>query len=211
MDTTKANGPAQLNRWPMIVGVAGGSAGGKTTLAQAMADEAGSATATILELDRFYHPKALSPQERITNFDEPRAIDFELLSSVMGQLNQRGQATVPVYDFSSHDRVGQEPFKATRLIVVEGILALWDDEIRSAFNYRIYVDAPDALRLERRITRDVAQRGRQEEDVRAQWLQTVLPMHRQYVEPTRSHADQVVDGRSDLHQVARTLLHEFGL
>jgi len=191
---------------PMMIGVAGGSAGGKTTFAHALAEAAGKGTATILELDRFYLPKAVSPRERVTNFDEPHAIDFELLSSVIEELRRSGQAAVPVYDYASHDRVGQESLQSTRLIVVEGILALWHQTIRSALHYRVYVEAPDDLRLQRRISRDVAQRGRLEDEVRMQWSQTVLPMHRQYVEPTKTHADHVVDGQSDLRQAARDLL-----
>ena len=205
----------ELNFEPMLVGVAGGSGGGKTTLAQALVEEAndvhGCETALILELDRFYRPKADAPHERVTNFDEPQALDFDLLSTTLANLISAGRVDIPIYDFARHDRIGSEMVASRPLIVVEGILALWHPATRSSLHYRVFVDAPEDLRLQRRIDRDVVHRGRRESEIRAQWNETVVPMHREYVEPTKVHADRIVDGQSNLQDVARSLLDTLDL
>lgn len=195
---------------PTLLGIAGGSGGGKTTLANAIAEEAdislGAGAATVIELDRFYKPRADAVEQCITNFDEPHALDFELFSHVLRELIEQGETSVPIYDFALHDRVGSEKIKGGPLIVIEGILTLWDINARSQLHYSVFVETPDEERLKRRVSRDRVHRGRQEKEILEQWSESVLPMHEKYVEPTKAYADRVVDGRSDIVVIAREVL-----
>ena len=187
----------------LIIGIAGGSASGKSTFARSLAKVAGRGQATILELDRFYHPLGPTADETQCNFDEPNAIDFGLVDSVVNHLVEQGQATTPIYDFATHTRTGYELLHAAPFIIVEGLLTLWHQPLRDALACKIFVQTPDQLRLERRRDRDVRERGRQANSVEKQWRDTVLPMHHNYVEPTKQHADQIVDGEGDLDHAAR--------
>jgi uridine kinase len=164
---------------------------------------AGVGAATILELDRFYLPKS---RRQSLSFDEPAALELSLAEAVVADLQLRGRADVPVYDFKIHDRVGSQPVTSSPLILVEGLFALWHAPLRDRFNLKIYVDAPHEERLARRVDRDAFERGRDAESVRRQWFESVLPMHDRFVEPTKCFADHIVDGCSDLERAARGIL-----
>ncbi|MGI9468129.1 MAG: uridine kinase [Rubripirellula sp.] len=189
----------------LLIGIAGGSAGGKTTLAKELIAAAGNDIA-ILELDRFYHSLGNTKDCHQANFDEPAALDFELLQTVLEQLRTHGTASVPKYDFATHNRIGYEPLKTAPLIIVEGILVLWNSNVRDLLDFRIYVDAPAELRYQRRMQRDMKERGRDAESIERQWNETVSPMHDKYVEPSREYADQLIDGTADLKNTAHELL-----
>jgi uridine kinase len=188
------------------IGIAGGSAGGKTSLARELVAAAGNKVA-ILELDRFYHSMGSTKDGHETNFDEPASLDFELLETVLEQLRTSGKASVPKYDFATHKRVGYEPFEAAPLIIIEGILVLWHRNVRDLLDFCVYVDAPTELRFERRMNRDMKERGRDAESIKQQWNETVRPMHDKYVEPSRQHADQLIDGTTNLKSTANELLN----
>ena len=192
-----------------MIGIAGGSASGKTTFARSVAKAAGSEQAIILELDRFYRPLRPDANEADFNFDEPSAIDFALVESVISQLLKNGYADAPVYDFATHDRKGYKPFFAAPLVIVEGLLALWHEPLRELLHFKLFVDAPDHVRFERRLDRDIRERGRGRESVERQWRTTVLPMHHCYVEPTKMHADRLVDGQGDLDQTALSVFGQY--
>ena len=189
----------------LLIGIAGGSAGGKTSLSKELIAAAGSNAAT-LELDRFYHSVGDAKDCRQANFDEPAALDFELLHQVLQQLRTHGTASVPKYDFASHKRIGYENLDAAPLIIVEGILVLWSRNVRDMLDFKIYVDAPAELRFQRRLKRDMKERGRDAASIEKQWNGTVRPMHEKYVEPSRQHADQVIDGTTNLKDTAQGLL-----
>ena len=148
--TNSSDSPASS----LLIGIAGGSAGGKTSLAKELVAAAGE-NASLLELDRFYHCLGNTKDCHQTNFDEPAALDFELLQKVLEQLRTHGTASVPKYDFTTHKRVGYEPLQAAPLIIVEGILVLSNRKVRDLLDFRLYVDAPAELRLQRRIKRDM--------------------------------------------------------
>ena len=190
----------------LLIGIAGGSAGGKTSLARELISAAGKQL-TILELDRFYHPLGKSKNSHLTNFDEPAALDFELLESVLEQLRANGTASVPNYDFATHDRVGYEHVHAAPVIIVEGILALWNKNVRDLLDFKVYVDAPTKTRFQRRMKRDMNERGRHADSIQRQWNDTVRPMHDKYVEPSRKHADTIIDGTSNLKTIAGELVN----
>ena len=192
-----------------MIGIAGGSACGKTTFARHLRKSAGEGHVTILELDRFYLPSSQRTSSHAANFDRPEALDLDLVESVVSELQQRGESNVPVYDFASHDRVGFEHIDASPVIIVEGILALWHAPLRRVLDSSFFVDTPHDDRLARRIERDGRERGRTPMSVRQQWFETVLPMHLQFVEPTKAYADHIVDGRDDLCRVAAIAVEQW--
>ena len=197
--------PSDQTTPALLIGIAGGSAGGKTSLARELTTAAGNKVA-ILQLDRFYHSLQDVENSHLTNFDEPAALDFELLETVLEQLRLNGTASVPKYDFATHTRIGHERLDAAPVVIVEGILTLWHAGVRDLLDFKIYVDAPEKLRFQRRIKRDISERGRDANSVERQWNDTVRPMHDKYVEPSRQHADQLIDGTGNLNNTAKELL-----
>lgn len=192
-----------------MIGIAGGSACGKSTFAHHLRKSAGEAHVTILELDRFYLPSSQRNSSQAANFDRPEALDLDLVESVVSELQQRGESNVPIYDFASHERIGFEIMNASPVIIVEGILALWHAPLRLKLESSFFVDTPHEDRLARRIERDGRERGRSPESVREQWFETVLPMHLKYVEPTKAYADHIVDGRDDLRSFAAIAVQQW--
>jgi uridine kinase len=176
----------------LVVGIAGGSASGKTTVARLVAQHLGRRCVLIAH-DRYYRGGA-GPD---TNFDHPDALDTDLLLSDLERLRSRQPTRLPVYDFARHDRAPSErwdPVEPRPVLVVEGILILAIPALRDAFDLRVFVEAPDDLRLARRIRRDVAHRGRTVHSVLDQYERTVRPMHEAFVAPSRVHADLLLDG-----------------
>ena len=176
-----------------LIGVAGGSGSGKTTICRFLADALEESV--ILSCDDYYHSQeTLSAKEReTTNYDHPSAIDFGLLHSHLQLLRQGDSVEVPRYCFASHTRKSEtQRLEATRAIFVEGILLFAEPNVRELFDLRIFVDADSNVRFDRRLYRDVEERGRTPKSVRLQWQETVEPMYRQHVAPTRSIAEITV-------------------
>ncbi|HBV64217.1 MAG TPA: uridine kinase [Rhodopirellula sp.] len=197
--------PSDSSASSLLIGIAGGSASGKTTLAKELIAASGNNVA-ILELDRFYHSLENTKDCDQANFDEPAAFDFKLLQTVLEQLRKHGTALVPIYDFATHSRIGYETLETAPVIIVEGILVLWNSNIRDLLDFRIHVDAPTELRFQRRMKRDMLDRARSAASIEQQWNETVRPMHDKYVEPSRQHADQLIDGTANLKCTANELL-----
>ncbi len=172
---------------PFVVGIAGGTASGKTTIAELVAAQVGAA---LLTHDRYYWDGAPD-----TNFDHPSALDTSRLVADLDLLRAGHAADVPIYDFAHHRRaqVG-ERIEPRRFLVVEGILVLAEPALRRRFDLCVFVEAAADLRLIRRVRRDMAARGRTAESVLEQYLATVRPMHDRYVEPSAEHAALVLDG-----------------
>lgn len=181
----------------VVVGIGGGTGAGKTTLAHQIAKQWAAQGVTILDLDSYYHDhKHLSFAERaLVNYDEPAAIDFELLREHLEALVRGSPILKPSYSFATHLREATaEATEAARILVVEGLLALWDTGLRELMALKLYVEADADLRFIRRLERDTRERGRAVESVVRQYLSTVRPMHQAYIEPTRAHADLVMNG-----------------
>lgn len=179
-----------------LIAIAGGSGSGKTTLAQEIVRNAGG-DAALIAVDWYYRSRDILPPEDLArvNFDHPEALESDLLVRHLQDLHAGKSICSPQWDFASHTRTLETiSIPPVPLIVVEGILSLHYPDLRELFDFRIYVDTPDEVRLERRIKRDVAERGRTVESVLKQWNETVLPMHRKFVETTREYADMVVSG-----------------
>lgn len=174
---------------PFVFGIAGGTASGKTTVARELAERTG---ALLVSHDRYYRD-LLRPE--LANFDHPEALETSLLVEHLGELRGGRAVALPTYDYATHRRTPTTERVSPRpVIVVEGILVLADAALRACFDLKVYVDAPDDVRLARRLRRDVRERGRTLEGVLDQYLATVRPMHLAHVEPSRAHADLVLDG-----------------
>ncbi len=194
---------------PVVVGISGCSGSGKTTLAIELARELGG---THFPLDHYYRDLAhLPPGERMQqNFDDPEMIEVPLLAAQVAAL-ARGEAIErPLYDFSTHTRVPgrTETMCAGAFLLVEGLFALYYPALLPLYHLRIYIDAPDEVCFERRLKRDIEQRGRTPESVRRQYEATVRPASEAYVRPSATHADLVVDGTRALDWKVERVLAE---
>lgn len=188
---------------PLIIGVAGGTGSGKTTAAQAIVDSLDSKDAAMIQHDWYYRDLShLSLQERAKfNFDEPSALDNDLLVKDILRLKKGLAVDCPQYDFKSHLRTEQtEHIEPRRIIVVEGILLFAVKPLREALDLRLYIDTDDDIRLMRRIKRDILERGRDIESIQRQYYETVRPMHKAHVEPTRRFAHLIIPEGGNNHQ-----------
>jgi uridine kinase len=181
----------------VVIGIAGGSASGKTSVANKLVENQISKVSSIalIRLDDYYKDLSnLSIEERSkTNFDHPDSIDFDLLSDHLQKLKDGKSINKPVYDFSIHNRkVKFELIKPVNVVILEGILALSEAVIRNLCDIKIFVDTDDDIRFIRRLKRDTRERGRTIESVISQYLDTVRPMHMQFVEPSKRYADIII-------------------
>ena len=180
---------------PVIIGVAGGTGSGKTTVAQEILLRAGAHLITFMQHDAYYRDLGhLPPAERaMQNFDHPDALENSLLIDHLRTLKQGRPIEMPVYDFTTHSRTAETiPIKPHRVILLEGILIFADPILRSLMDVKIYVDTDPDIRFIRRLQRDIAERGRTMESVIRQYLGTVRPMHEEFVEPSKRYADVII-------------------
>ncbi len=180
---------------PFVVGVAGGTGSGKTTVAERLAGLVGPDRLSLVKLDAYYRDRANLPfEERVViDYDHPDAFDWPLLLEHVRALCAGYAVDAPVYDFSLHIRSPEtNRVNPARIVVVEGILVLYEAELREIFDLRVFVDTDADVRLLRRIQRDVAERGRTIDSVMSQYLATVRPGHLQFVEPSKRYADVIV-------------------
>ena len=178
----------------LVIGIAGGTGSGKTTLMKNLINKFGDVI-TVLSHDNYYkRHDELSFEERCAlNYDEPAALDTSLLVYQLDQLIHGQAIDCPVYDFVQHNRSNETIHVVPRqVIIVEGIMIFADEDLRKLLDIKIFVDADADIRICRRIKRDVTKRGRSLESVIAQYQQTVKPMHEKYVEPSKKFADIVV-------------------
>ena len=180
---------------PLIIGVAGGSGSGKSTVARNVAAALGDASVALLDMDAYYVDHAHLPfEERKTvNWDHPGAFDWDLLVRQLTDLSVGRAIAKPVYDFHAHvrsDTVVQVP--SADVIVIDGILLFVDQRVRELCDVKVFVDADADIRLIRRIRRDMVKRGRPLPEILEQYLTTVQPMHLEFVEPSKRYADVIV-------------------
>ncbi len=183
-----------------VVGIGGGSGAGKSAIVRGLVDRLG---ASAIDIDSYYVDRTGLTREQIgrINFDEPGAIDVELLITHLLRLRSGEVIEKPVYSFTTHRRVAVEHVAPPRILVLEGLFTLWWDRLRALLDLKIFVDAPPDVRLARRLCRDLRERGRTVEQILRQYLDTVRPMHGLYVEPTRLYADLVASNDGPLDDV----------
>ena len=179
----------------ILIGIAGGTGSGKTSVANAILAEFSSSEVALIQQDSYYHNlKHLHLDERTTvNFDHPDAVDFNKMGEDLQLLMADETVQIPIYDFNTHTRTDETlTIGNHHIIVLEGILALFDEKIRDMMDIKLYVDTPDDIRIIRRIKRDINKRGRTFESVIEQYYNTVRPMHQQFVEPSKKFANIII-------------------
>src|SRR5690606_29297302 len=180
---------------PFVIGVAGGSGSGKTTVVRRIVESLGDDQVSLIEHDRYYRPRDdLRLEERAAlNYDHPDSLETDLLVRHVKDLREGKPVEVPIYDFARHAREsGTTTVTPRRAIIVEGILIFTDPELRRLMDVKVFVDADDDTRFIRRLQRDIAERGRTVASVIDQYLATVKPMHLEFVEPSKRYADIII-------------------
>ena len=180
---------------PLIIGIAGGTGSGKSTVARKVAEALPDASVAFIEMDAYYRNFAHLPvdERRKINWDHPGTFDSDLLVAHLERLATGHAIEQPVYDFVTHTRRPETVrVPAADVVVVNGILLFADERLRALCEVKVYVDADADIRLMRRVLRDVAERGRPLDEIFSQYLATVRQMHLQFVEPSRRYADVIV-------------------
>lgn len=200
----------------VICAIAGGSGAGKTTLAVKVMDllsggadvGAGRRPCDHIAIDWYYRDlRHITMEERkAVNYDHPDSLEFELFGIHLDELRAGRDVEAPVYDFATHTRNAETRLvEASPIVVTEGILLLAVDAVRPKYDFSVFIDVPEAVRLERRIHRDCAERGRDKDDIVRQWNEFVKPMHHALVQPSMATADRIVGCDEDLDEVAAEL------
>jgi uridine kinase len=185
---------------PFVVGIAGGTGSGKTTVAHKLASAMPPGRCVTIEHDAYYRDQGhLSPEDRATiNYDHPASLESTLLALHLRELRTGRAVEVPTYDFATYTRRPEtRTVEPARVIVVEGILVFSEAVLREQMDIKIFVDTDPDIRLMRRIRRDIEQRGRSFQSVRDQYYATVRPMHLEYVEPSKRWADLIIPEGGD--------------
>lgn len=180
---------------PLVIGVAGGSGSGKTSVTKAICDRFSDKTILVLEQDDYYkNQDHLSFEERLkTNYDHPFAFDNDLLIQHIKELLEQRPIEKPVYDYKRHTRSEEVILVEPKdVIIVEGILVLEDSRLRDLMDIKLYVDTDNDIRFIRRLVRDIKERGRNLDSVVEQYLNSVRPSHLQFIEPTKRYADIII-------------------
>ncbi len=194
---------------PRLIGLAGPSGAGKTTLARALQTRL-PGPATVLSLDAYYRDLAgLSAAARgRVNFDAPEAVDHQRLAADLRQLAAGHRVEIPVYDFVTHTRqANQHSLTPTDFLLVEGLFALYWPAINALYHLRLFVAAATALCLERRLARDRIERGRSPASIRTQYQEQVRPMYRRHIQPTARYADLILDGSTPTEEQVAAVLN----
>lgn len=184
-----------VNHKPIVIGVAGGSGSGKTSVSHAILDHFPNHSIMMLEHDSYYKDQSELPFEKRlkTNYDHPFAFDTDLLIDHLNKLLRYESVSKPVYDYVAHTRSDEiEIQEPKEVIILEGILILADKRLRDLMDIKVFVDTDDDIRIIRRIKRDIEERGRTLDSVINQYLKVVKPMYHQFIEPTKRYADVVV-------------------
>ena len=180
---------------PVVIGVAGGSGSGKTTVVRKIVESMGDDHVVVLEHDRYYHdhPELRLEERAALNYDHPDSLETALMVRHVNELRSGQAVELPAYDFARHARRHTtDHVTPRRIIIIEGILIFADAPLRDLMDVKVFVDTDDDTRFIRRLKRDVAERGRTMESVIDQYLSTVKPMHLEFVEPTKRYADIII-------------------
>jgi len=180
---------------PIVIGIAGGTGSGKTTVAHVVLEQVGEQKIAFLAHDAYYKDLKDIPlsQRAKINFDHPNSLDTELMIRHIESLKNWHKIPLPIYDFKTHTRTEQSiPIEPQAVIIVEGILIFAEPELRKLFDVKIFVDTDPDIRFIRRLERDISERGRTTQTVIHQYMDTVRPMHLKFVEPSKRYADVII-------------------
>lgn len=184
-----------MKNHPVTIAVAGGTGSGKTTVAEEILKRVGPDRIAYLQHDSYYFDRARMPLDPrgLPNFDHPNSVETDLLVKHLRQLKNGHAAQVPIYDFTTDSRLSEtRPVQPQPVILVEGLLLFAEKRLRDLFDIKIYVDTDSDIRFIRRLRRDIAERGRTMDSVINQYLNTVRPMHLEFVEPSKRYADVII-------------------
>src|SRR6476619_4557106 len=179
----------------MFIGICGGTGSGKTTIARSIVDAVGAERVVLVEQDSYYRDLADMPldERHQANFDHPDSLDSNLMVNHILRLKQGLPAEMPLYDFKTHTRTQNiEIIEPRPVVIVEGILIFSEPRVLDLLDVRVFVDTPDDVRLMRRLRRDITERGRTFERTLEQYERTIRPMHFEFVEPSKRHADIII-------------------
>ena len=179
----------------MIIGICGGTGSGKTTIARKIVEAVGAENVVLVEQDSYYRDLADMPldERHQANFDHPDSLDSNLMVNHLLRLKQGLPAEMPLYDFKTHTRTNNiEIIEPRPVVIVEGLLIFSEPRVLDLLDVRVFVDTPDDIRLIRRLKRDHAERGRTYERTMDQYVRTIRPMHYEFVEPSKRHADVII-------------------
>ncbi len=179
----------------MIIGICGGTGSGKTTIANRILQSVSADEVVFIQQDLYYRNLKDMPLDyrNAANFDHPDALDNDLLVNHLKKLNAGEPVELPIYDFRTHTRLPDTtPIQAKPIVIVEGILIFAEPRVLEQMDIKVFVDTPDDIRFIRRLKRDIAERGRTLDSVIEQYIATVRPMHNQFVEPSKRHADVII-------------------
>ena len=182
----------------LIIGIYGGTGSGKTTIVNMIASHFSSNDIEIISQDSYYKDNSdISYKDRCKlNFDHPDAIDFNLLHKHIKNLRKGETVEQPIYDFKIHNRLKKTiQIKPKKILILEGILIMFHAEIRSIFDLKIFINANSKTRMERRIKRDIAERGRSRDEVLKRYIETLKPMHEKFIEPTKIYANYIIENQ----------------
>jgi len=193
---------------PITIGVAGGSGAGKSTVARVILQRIGAENIAYVPHDSYYRDLSDLPRQQraLINFDHPDSLDSDLFIDHIHRLQTGQSIDIPIYDFSTHSRTSEvRVVQPQRVILVEGILIFAEERWRDLFDVRIFVETDDDVRFIRRLQRDIAERGRTIDSVINQWMQTVRPMHLEFVEPSKRYAHVIIP-EGGLNEVAMEMV-----
>jgi uridine kinase len=179
----------------MIIGICGGTGSGKTTIANRILQSVSADEVVFIQQDLYYRNLKDMPLDyrNAANFDHPDALDNDLLVNHLKKLNAGEPVELPIYDFRTHTRLPDTtPIQAKPIVIVEGILIFAEPRLLEQMDIKVFVDTPDDIRFIRRLKRDIAERGRTLDSVIEQYIATVRPMHNQFVESSKRHADVII-------------------
>ncbi len=192
-----------------IIAIAGGSGSGKTTLANKIKELFGEESCKIISQDNYYldQSEKFDHDGGTLNFDHPDMLEFSLLATHLNRLKQKKSVKIPLYDFSTHSRkIETKKINPSKIILVDGILILNSKELMNLFDLKIFIDVPDKIRFERRMNRDINERGRTPEGILNQWENQVLPMHKKFVESSTHFANIILSGEGEFEEYAKNIV-----
>tara|TARA_B100000287_G_C20666336_1_gene791857 strand:+ start:2606 stop:3229 length:624 start_codon:yes stop_codon:yes gene_type:complete len=192
---------------PSFIGIAGGTASGKSTIAKKLYNYYGASNSIIIDQDSYYKENNLSfPDRKIINYDHPDSIDIELFYSNLIELKNNHSIMKPVYNFSTHARSRKlKAIKPKKLIIVEGTLLFHFKQLTKLMFLKVFMQTPNKIRFKRRLKRDIAERGRDEKSVKKQYKNTVYPMHKKFIEPSMNVADLIIPGTLNIESSLQKL------